>query len=147
MNILYHLTTIGDDRRHPETSLGLPGSLQGVNTGVLYFISRYLWISTILSNIPYIRCGIVPFGQTESWQRILLNAGTSAGAQQPQSNIFLTKKLPKSNQSMIWAGHQPYKAVWLFAFLRRPGDTLFASSSRSTWCFSGLVDPLELASA
>ena len=32
------------------------------------------------------------------------------------------RKPPSSNWSIIWAGFQPYKGVWLFAFPGRSGD-------------------------
>ena len=46
------------------------------------------------SNIP--RCDIVQFGQTESWPRIFLNAGTSTGSQ--QLNIYSSQRDPSFDQ-------------------------------------------------
>ena len=90
------------------------------------------------SNIP--RCDIVQFGQTESWPRICLNAGTSPGSQ--QLNIYSSQRDPSFDQV--------FSLVKEYGFLLSLGDQvtpLFASASKTMSWFTGLVDTLELAPA
>ena len=71
----------------------------------------------------------------------MLNAGAGTGGQQEQK----TENHPVQTDPSF---EQVFGLIKEFGFLLSLGDqVIFASSSETTWWFSGLVDPLELAPA